>query len=137
MADVFKDLINKLRKFFNDMNEIKRGFQSIPKRFNYMRLGFQEAGNGIGTMFENIGGSFKLGSLSINGLFDAIGDFLEFNANCFAYFMQNMDTCFLFYLVDFIGRMLYLIIPIFIWLFRITTGINIQNWMYNSFHSFT
>lgn len=147
MADIFKDVANKLKDFFEKMSVIKRGFQSIPKRFAYMRTGFQEAGNGIGSMFENIGNSFKIGSISISGLFEAVGEFLEFNAKCFAYFMENIDTCFLFYLVDFLGRVLYLIVPIFIYLFRITTGIDIQTqidqafelirFMDDNFHSFS
>lgn len=147
MADIFKDVANKLKDFFNKMNVVKRGFQSIPKRFAYMRTGFQEAGNGIGSMFENIGNSFKIGSISISGLFEAVGEFLEFNAKCFAYFMENIDTCFLFYLVDFLGRVLYLIVPMFIYLFRITTGIDIKNqidqafelirFMDNNFYSFS
>lgn len=147
MADVFKDLKNKLTDFLHKMDTIKKGFQSLPKRFQYIQKGFGEAGNGIGSMFTNLGQSFKLGSLSINKLFEAIGDFLEFNANCFAYFMQNMDTCIIFYLIDFIARIIYLIVPAFVYLLRITTTINIQNqvddafrlirFMDDQFHSFT
>jgi len=133
MADVFKELTRKMGDFFRKMEDVKKGFQSLPKRFQYIQKGFAEAGDGIGSMFENIGNSFKIGTLSINKLFEAIGDFLEFNAKCFAYFMQNIDTCIIFYLVDFIARILYLIVPTFIYLLRITTGINIESQVDSAF----
>jgi hypothetical protein len=116
-----KDAIGgPLMEVFNFVNNIKRAFESIPKRAKAFRTAFDETGQGIKLQFDNLGESLKLG-------FDDVFDLIDTVGKCGIKTIENFRICVIWYMMDIVGTTLYNIIvalPIFITL--TITGFNFQ-----------
>ena len=109
-----------LKEIFEFVKNVKRAFESIPKRAKAFRTAFDETGQGIKMQFDNLGESLKIGFGDVFDLIDAVG-------TCSINTIKNFRICVIWYIMDLIGTTLYNIIvalPIFIT--RTITGFNFQ-----------
>lgn len=114
------ELGDPLKKIFEFVDNVKRAFESIPKRAKAFRTAFDETGQGIKMQFDNLGESLKIGFGDVFDLIDAVG-------TCSINTIKNFRICVIWYIMDLIGTTLYNIIvalPIFIT--RTITGFNFQ-----------
>jgi hypothetical protein len=100
----FNDMKDAITKPFNDikefMDKIGRFFESIPRRINDFIGAFREVGDGINLEFVNLGKSLDLGLLDV---FNVVGR----AATCGIDMIKNFRNCILYYLLDWIGKMMY------------------------------
>jgi len=109
----FKNLIN----FFNELME---AFKSIPKRIDRFNRAFKLSFEGIELEFVNLGKSLKLGFTDVFNVIGVAG-------TCTINFFMNFRTCILWYILDWIGRTIYVIfveLPVFF--INYIFGINLQ-----------
>ena len=126
MADIFNEVKDKLNAFFRDLDKIGTSVQRLPNRLYKIKRGFDHSGEGIKLQFINLGKSFALGGQDIGRLFQLLGETVYKFFACFYYIMGNMRCCFIFYLADFLGKLLYFIVPITVFTLRKFTGIDLR-----------
>ena len=114
------ELGGPLKKIFEFVDNVKRAFESIPKRAKAFRTAFDETGQGIKLQFDNLGKSLKMG-------FDDVFDLIDTVGKCGIKTIENFRICVIWYIMDIIGTTLYNVIvalPIYITL--TITGFNFQ-----------
>jgi hypothetical protein len=126
MAAIFNDFINKINKFFNDFKKVGDGVAQVSRRFKHIKYGFDNSFQGIKDEFHYLGKSFELGGEDIGRLLQLVGQMVYDFLRCAYQLRKNMRCCFLFYIVDFIGKLLYMGIKLIIFILRLTTTIDLR-----------
>jgi hypothetical protein len=108
IKDAFERPFNKMKeditKPFDEIkaffDKIGRFFDSIPRRINDFIGAFHEVGAGISLEFDNLGKSLDLG---LNDVFRVVGR----ATTCGIDMIKNFRNCILYYILDWIGKMMY------------------------------
>lgn len=126
MASIFNEFIDKLSDFFNNLKRVGEGIAQIGDRFTHIKHGFDNSFKGIGLEFVNLGKSFKLGGEDIGRLLQLIGQMVYDFLRCAYQLRKNMRCCFIFYIADFIGKLIYMVIPLTVFVLRTFSGIDLR-----------
>jgi hypothetical protein len=113
MKDKMMKPINEITDFFKKIKEV---FESIPGRINNFTNAFKDVGDGIKLEFENLGKSLDLG-------FNDVASLLGSATTCGINKIKNFRNCILYYMLDWIGKMIYGVViefPLFI--LKLATG---------------
>jgi hypothetical protein len=119
----FDDAMKKVKDWFDDMiSKITSGFAVITKffddfvkRMKQMGEGLKDIFGGIGTEFTGLGKGLKMGFTNIGILFKWTGEFVFSYITCGVQYIQNLNRCISFYMLDSLGQILYVPIRIILW----------------------
>jgi hypothetical protein len=120
------DFVNALKEVGAFFNRVSTGIDEIPKRMKHFKYGFENAFAGIKHEFVNLGHSFKLGGDDIGRLLQMVIELIYNSIRCGYYGMSNLRCCFVFYIASFLGKLLYLIVPLTVYILRTFTGIDLR-----------
>ncbi len=91
---------------------------SFPKRARNVTSGLKDIFEGVGMKWMDLGTAFYLGFASIGDLLKYSAEYLNSRLQCGLKFIKNFYRCFLFYILDIIGKILYLVPTVIIFLLR-------------------
>ncbi len=114
-----KDIGKKIGNFFKGLSQLKDRMEKV------IRSGAL-ASIGVGHGVEAVGKSFWMSTTDIGDLIWMIGRFTYQWLMCLIALTRELRTCFIFYLVDLIGQILYLVVPISVFLIKHVSGINLE-----------
>lgn len=114
-----KDIGKKIGDFFKGLSQLKTRMEKIINSGKMASIGM---GHGV----EAVGKSAWMTTTDIGDLIWMIGRFTYQWLMCLVALTRELRTCFIFYLVDIIGQMLYLIVPISVFLIKHVSGINLE-----------
>ena len=113
------NLAAKAPKFFVELGE----------RFKNLGLGVIDIGKGLGEELEGV----IIGSISlIDDMIDlSITSFMFAGSNtiCAIYFLTNLKDCFIYYILQMIGTLLYLPVIIIVWILKTFKIIDLQTYL--------
>ena len=108
-----------IKKAFNVFNE-------IGNRMRRLKTDLDDIGTGIKHEILGVGEGLELGATDITHLIEYVFVFVGSYINCGVHFMKNFKTCFMYYLVEIIGQILYLPVRLLIFMIYIVGGGDIQ-----------
>lgn len=114
-----KDVGKKIEKFFKGLAQIKDRMEKVVNSGKMASIG---VGHGV----EAVGKSFWMTTTDIGDLIWLIGRFTYQWLMCIVALTKELRTCFIFYLADLIGQLLYLVVPITVFLIKHVSGINLE-----------
>ena len=104
-------------------------FKELGKRFKNLGLGIRDIGKGF---FEELEGVI-VGSINVvDDVIDLSVTSLVFagsNTICGIYFLSNLKDCFIYYILQMIGTLLYLPVHIIVWILNTFNIFNLQPYL--------
>lgn len=126
MAGIFDDIKNKISDFFDEVKHVADGFGQLGDRLGDIGAGFRESGQGIKHEFVNLGHSVDLGRQDIGRLLQIVGELVYNSLRCGYHKLHGLRCCFIFYIMAFLGRVFYLIVPLTVYILRTCSGIDLR-----------
>lgn len=125
----FKPLIDFGKRAEEGLNKIPSFFKELERRFIDFGVGVKDIFDGLGVQIEGVGKGIELGfgdvGLLIEYCFILLGSYLA----CGVYFIGQLPKCFFYYVLEWIGQILYLPVRIFIWFMDTFCKIKLQKHM--------
>lgn len=112
-------LLSFMDEFLDNMKKIFCLFESVPRRIDNIREGVKEVSFGTIDFIQAIGTSATLSTNEILKIFEYIGILVFTNLECIMRFIFNLYKCIWIYLIDIIGKLLYLPIRLILWIISI------------------
>jgi len=100
--------------FFKEIGEIFKFVGSLPRRFRALTDGTRKIFRGINDEISGMQKGFSIGYEDITDLIHHLWEFFTNYFNCGQKFLKNLPYCIVFYILDFIGNIMYLPITIII-----------------------
>jgi hypothetical protein len=101
-------------------------FKELGERFKNLGLGVNNIFKGVGEEFEGVIEGTGIFIEDILNLVITSYIFLGSNIICGIYFLGNIKECFIYYILQMIGTLLYLPVRIFVWFFKTINIVNLQ-----------
>lgn len=112
-------VLSFMDKFLEDMKKIFCLFESVPRRIDNIREGVKEVSFGTIDFIQAIGTSATLSTNEILKIFEYIGILVFTHLECIMRFIINLYKCIWIYMIDLIGKILYLPVRLFLWILYI------------------
>jgi hypothetical protein len=143
LEDVANDVKEELNKALNDMKKIimkpMDGIDEMISDFKKLMCLFESFPNrianaisGVDLIFQGIGEQYNLIMKAAGRGFDETSTLTNYSIvffnsylKCFMKFLLNMYKCFFFYMVDAIGKFIYLPIRIIMWFLKVSLGFDL------------
>jgi hypothetical protein len=125
ITDGFNDAIKKINEWFQNLgNQLNAIFSKIADFFNKMERSFTQMGKGLGNIFtgllvdgpQGLGEGLSKGFTDIGVLLFWAGEYFFSNMKCGVHFIQNLNICFSYYVLDTIRFILYSPVTFIKWL---------------------
>jgi hypothetical protein len=124
ITDGFNDAINKINEWFKNLAEqMDNIFGQMTDFFNKIGKSFTQMGKGLGDIFtglfvdgpQGLGEGLSKGFTDIGVLLFWAGEYFFSNMKCGVHFIQNLNICFSYYVLDTIRYILYSPVSIVKW----------------------
>jgi hypothetical protein len=131
--------VNKIVEYVNDFGKlinqyvidpIAGGFQTILDFIGEVKSRFVKLGDSIVGLGKAIGDTFVTIFEAIQTSAVNVGNLIYGGGKCLVHFMQNFRSCFIFWILDAIGELIYsLFVLLPIWFIDALTGFNIKSYL--------
>lgn len=129
--DAMKNVIMKplkgIDEMISDFEKLICLLETFPDRISNILYGFDSVFQGIGEQIELIGIAAERGFDETATLTNYSFIFFNSYLKCFMKFLTNMHKCFFFYIVDVVGKFLYLPIRVVMWLSKTLLGFDLYS----------
>ena len=99
-------------KFFKQIGDMFKFIGTMPRRFRALTDGTKKIFTGINSEISGLQEGMSIGYNDITDLIHHLWEFFTNYFNCGQKFLKNLPYCIVFYILDFIGNILYLPIMI-------------------------
>ena len=125
MKNVIMAPLKGIDEMIDDFEKLICLLETFPGRISNILYGFDSVFQGIGEQFELIGKAAERGFDETATLTNYSFIFFNSYLKCFMKFLKNMHKCFFFYIVDVVGKFLYLPVRVVMWLSKTLLGFDL------------
>lgn len=100
---------------YPDPGKITSFFKELSRRFKLLGMGIKDIFEGLKVAVTAVCVAAKVGIHDIGLLVEYIFNFTEDSFTCFKQFLYNLKYCFLFYVIEMCGQILYFPIRVLVW----------------------
>ena len=125
ILDPFAELTAGIDALIQDFLRIVCFLNNVPMRFANVGAGFDSIFDGVVQEFVALGYAIELGYNSISSLVFHVSVFLKSYLDCGTKMITNLGDCFIFYILEVIGQILYLPIRIILWILITFLSVNL------------
>ena len=121
----FAEMTAGIDALIQDFLRIICFLNNVPTRFANVGAGFDSIFDGVVQEFVALGYAIELGYTSISSLVYHISVYLKSYLDCGTKMITNLGDCFIFYLLEVVGQILYLPIRIILWVMVTFLSVNL------------